>query len=169
MYRDTLARVFSCATVTHHWRTGIFIPTGNTTHILKKEIRCCAYYTYGSCLFPNGEGESGAFLLKKYSLYAPDSPSPSACRLTSLKWSTMVCRPDHRQDPTDMKHALPPFNPSGHVSWAIEKGCHTKIPHGQFDGEPASTYCRTEGHHLPQDGIQVPQQTPASHQPAFVY
>ena len=39
------------------------------------------------------EGESGAVFQKSFSWYAPDSPSPSACRRISLKWSMMAFDP----------------------------------------------------------------------------
>jgi hypothetical protein len=47
MDRGTLASVFSCATVARHWRTGLFLPIGSTTHVLKREIRCYVYCNYG--------------------------------------------------------------------------------------------------------------------------
>jgi hypothetical protein len=52
----------------------------------------------------------------------------SACRFTGLKWSTMVCRPDRRQDPKVMQKAIPSLYPSWLFSWAIRvlphKGSH---------------------------------------------
>ena len=111
MYRDFHARVFSWATVARHWRTGIFIPTGSTTHVLKREIRCCAYYTYELCRFPNGEGESGAFLLKMYHcmrLTPPPHPLTGLPVWCGLRWLSIR----HEASPQGhaKSHSLPlPF------------------------------------------------------------
>ena len=105
--------------------TGLCTDSRSTTDHFEREIRCCAYYNYGSCFFPLGRG-SPARLFLRILLVAPDSPSPSACTHLSPKWSTMVCRPDRRQDPKDMQKAIPSLYPSWLFSWAIEECCRTR-------------------------------------------
>jgi hypothetical protein len=78
---------------------GLRIQSGSTTKHSKREIRSCAYCHYGSCLYPIWEGESGAVIQKSFSWYAPDSPSPSACRFTSLVWSMMAFDPTTGKTP----------------------------------------------------------------------
>jgi hypothetical protein len=64
-------------------------------------------------------------------------PSPSACRFTSLKWFTLPL----------------PFLA---FFMAIQVLPHVRCLTWQFALALASTYCRTEGHHLPRNGAPVP-------------
>jgi hypothetical protein len=150
MDRGTLASVFSCATVARHWRTGLFLPTGSTTHVLKREIRCCAYCNYGSCFSLCGEGESGAFFLWDFTCCAglplPTCLHPSESEVVYHGLST---RQKARPQGHAKSHSLPlPFLAffMGYKSAAAQE-------HPQENAVvPASAYWRTAGHQLPRDG-----------------
>jgi hypothetical protein len=56
------------------------------------------------------------FFFEAFFMGAPDSPSPSACRRTSLVWSTMAFDPTPGKTTRTGKMPFPPFNPSWHFS-----------------------------------------------------
>ena len=91
------------------------------------------------------------FSFGNYSLYAPDSPSETACRPTNQVWFTMAFDPTTGKTTRYEKcHSLP--CPSWLFSWAMRVLAHKKYRTRHFAWEPSSTYCRTAGHQLPPDG-----------------
>ena len=84
--------------------------SGSTTHVWKREIRYCAYCIYGSCLFFNLGGGvrrvilMGFYLLRRTPLPIRLHPSESGVVYNGF-------RSDSRQDPKDMKKAIPFFSP----------------------------------------------------------
>jgi hypothetical protein len=54
--------------------TGFCTGSRSTTDHSEREIRCCAYFDYRSCLDLCGEEESGAFIFRGFSLLRRTSP-----------------------------------------------------------------------------------------------
>ena len=90
--------------------------SGSTTHVLKREIRYCAYCHYGSCLRPCGERMSGASFLKTFSWVRRTSSPRSPCTHLSLEGFRMAFDPTTGKTQRTGKIPFPPFDPSWHFS-----------------------------------------------------
>jgi hypothetical protein len=126
----------------------LFYSSGSTTHVWKREIRCCAYCNYGSCLFPIWEGESGASFLKHFSWVRQTPPPHPLAGLPvwcGLGW--LSTRPQARPSGDEKSHSLPLTLP-GFFHRRLKRAAAQDIPHQIIRVGTASTSCRRAGHHL---------------------